>query len=378
MHSESKLIVLHAPMWEHQGYATHARELGLRLKERIPGLLFNPTTFLPGNPEPIHRFIHEHSVPRGDTRVPDLVIQCTPTVPYQVACRYHVLLTTIESHKPHPALVRRLALSDEVWVPSRHNRRIIPTSVKLSMPVKIMPEGADPKKFYPITGRVTPYRGIKKLFTYHSDWSHRKGIHTLIPAWCNVQPHMPDAGLLLITKHGMCTEPEAIEKLLHELYTLLPAGKSAHDFRILLITHTIPDSQLNEIYNKTYCGVLPTRGEAWSLFPCQLAAAGRPVITTAYGGHLDYLSRRTSYLVNIKGFGELMPGETCDVSFYNFVPFAIPDPQHLEQLLVFAYNHPRDVERRAALSYRSVIPRFTWDAAADKAHRRIEQICRKL
>ena len=378
MHSESKRIVWHGPFYEHQGYATHNRELALLVKERIPGLLFKPTTFSPPRPAPVHRFINEHSVPRGCKIQPDLVIQCTPTVPYRENSRYHVLLTTIESHKVHPGLANRLTLSDEIWVPCRHNKRVIPPRVKLTRPVLIMPEGVNPDKFYPIPGGVAPYRGVEKLFLYHSDWSHRKGIHTLIPAWCNVQKHMPDAALLLITKHGMCTEPEAIERLLQELYALLPPGKSAHDFKILLITHTISDAELNKIYNAAYCGVLPTRGEAWSLFPCQLAAVGRPVITTAYGGHLDYLSHRTSYLLSVKGFGPLMPGELCDVCFYNFVPFPIPDPDHLEKLLLFAYNHPRDVDRRGAASRRAVIPRYTWDRAADRVTSRIEQICEKL
>ena len=378
MHAESKTILWHAPMYEHQGFATHSRELALRLIDRLPGLRFLPTTSFPQHPEPTHLRIRDLTVPTGSGLNADLVIQCTPTTPYTVSAKYKVLLTTIESAKPHHALILRCTLHDELWVVSDFNYRILPRWLKRRMPVKIMPEGADPTKFYPMNGDIPPYRGVKKLFTFHSDWQHRKGPHTLIPAWCNVHHLMPDAALLLITKHGMCTEPEAVQKLLAELYALIPKGKSLVDLRILLVTHTIPDAQLNKIYNQTYCGVLPTRGEAWSLFPCQLAAAGKPVITTAHGGHLHYLNNRNAYLISVSGFGELLPPKFCKVGFYNYMPFPIPDGDHLEKLFLFAYNHPDDVQRRGNRAYHAVIPRYTWDAAADRVYERIEQICSRL
>jgi glycosyltransferase involved in cell wall biosynthesis len=365
-------------MWEHQGYATHNRELVKRLLPLIPSMTIFPTTGFPENPEPLHVELRKRAIFGPPPQVPDLAIQCTPTTPYRIESKFLVLLTTIESRKAHPGIPLRMQLADEIWLPCRQNARALPHWLRAQKTLKIMPEGIDPDVFYPLDPPPRQYRAAEKLYTFHGDCSHRKGIQYLIPAWCNVKDQLPGAHLLLITKHGMCTEPEAVQRLIAWIHSLVPPGTSINDNRIYLITHTIPDRQLNEIYNQTYCGVLPSLGEAWSLFPCQLAAAGRPVITTAYGGHLEYLNYWNSFLISVDHFGEISPGTKSGVDFYNYVDFPHPDQTHLEKLFVFTYNHPEHVERKAARVMHRVRSRFTWDSAANKVYRRIVELCRRI
>lgn len=360
------------------GYAMHNRQLVLRLLDRLPNMLLIPTQNLPGPPDREQRQMLPRITSPAHAHGADLVIQCTPTTPYRLNVRYSVILTTIESVAPHPGLSRRLMLHDEVWVPCSWNKKIIPRYVKRGRPVLVMPEGADPRTFYPQDPAPRPYKTHRKLYLFHSDWQDRKGHRQLIQAWCRFQPDHPDAALLLIAKLGMCTELEAVRRMLQEINALIPGTRSPADYNIELLPNVIPDSELNTIYNQTYCGILPTRGEAWSLFPCQLAAVGRPTITTAYSGHLEYLNHRNSYLVSVKSFGPINEGKKCAVDFYNHMLFPTADVDHLTDLLRFTYNHPEHVERTGRRAYHDVTTRWTWDRAADKVYRRIEQLCRQL
>jgi glycosyltransferase involved in cell wall biosynthesis len=176
----------------------------------------------------------------------------------------------------------------------------------------------------------------------------------------------------------MNSDLPAVRQMIKELNSMLPTGKTPRDLNIIIQTATISNRALNRIYNQTYCGVLPTLGEAWSLFPCQLAAVGRPTITTAFGGHLDYLNYLNSYLISLEGFGPIDNGHKSAVAFYNNVTFPIPDVDHLTHLLDFTYHHPRDVERRGRRARHRVLSHFTWDMAADKVYKRILQICTQL
>lgn len=388
-HVTGKRIYWYGPLWRPMGYAMHNRQLVLRLLDRLPNMLLIPTQGLPGPPTAEHKRMLPRIVAPQHAKGADLVIQCTPSTQYRLEARYSVLITTIESVTPHPQLVKRMLIHDEVWLPCNWNKRILPEWIRQrpwktggpksrTRPVYVMPEGADPSVFYPLSPAPRPYKGHEKLYTFHSDWQDRKGHRQLIRAWTRFQPDHPDAMLLLIAKLGMCTELEACMRMLEELRSLLPKGRTPQDYKIEILPNVIPDRDLNRIYNQTYCGVLPTRGEAWSLFPCQLAAAGRPTITTAYSGHLHYLNPRNAYLISVDSFGPINEGKLCAVDFYNYMTFPTASVDHLTALFQFTYNHPRHVEEKARRVYHDVTTRWTWDLAADKVYRRIAQLCRRL
>lgn len=376
--TSDKKILWYGPIWEHAGYATHSRELVKQLLKSIPSLRIIPTTDPPPTTDPELLALRPYCVPFRESIGADIVIQCTPTTAYRLPAKYSILLTTIESARPHDQLVRRLTLHDEIWLPSKFNRRILPRWLKRRMPVLVMPEGADADTFKPLSHATDARFYLKKVYTFHSDWSDRKGIKELIAAWLNVYKLMPPARLLLITKKGMSTEADARSLLLKELLRMLPAGHPISDFNIRLELNDVSAQQLNELYNLTYCGVLPTKGEAWSLFPNQLAAAGRPCITTNFSGHLHYLNKRNAYLIRVKSFGPILDGKTCAVDFYNFVPFALPDQHHLEKLFLFTYNHPQDVQRRGDRARADVLKHWTWNQAAQHVLRRLHFLCNRL
>lgn len=368
-------ICWYGPLWRPMGYAVHNRELATRLMTRIPGLVLIPTQGLPGPPSPLQLQMLKRSAHPSTADDADLVIQCTPTTPYRLGARYSVLLTTIESRRPHHGLVNRLKLHDELWFPCTYNARSIPRDVRRGRPIRVMPEGVDTTVFYPLRPAPPPLKSHRKLYTFHSDWSGRKGHRLLLQSWCRFQPDHPDAALLLLSKPGMNTDYPAVLQMTKELNSMLPAGRRPSDYNIELLTAAVSNRMLNRIYNQTYCGVLPSLGEAWSLFPCQLSAVGRPTITTAFGGHLDYLNHGNAYLITVDHFGAIDQGHKSAVCFYNDVDFAIPDGDHLTALLHFTYHHERDVERRGARAFHRVTTRFTWNMAADKVFRRILELC---
>jgi glycosyltransferase involved in cell wall biosynthesis len=237
-----------------------------------------------------------------------------------------------------------------------------------------MPEGVDVAKYNTTTysGRWWPDQG--RVYLYHGDWQERKGIRFLIEAWRSARPFMPGAKLKLIAKKGMSTSMDAAQALVRELDVFCGDDGPHKKLDIEVIHGTLPESVLCSMYRSAYCGVFPTRGEAWNLAPCQMAACGTPVIVTAWGGHLEYLSPLSAFLIPVEAFRWISADGNCGVESYCQQQFAVPDVRELIRLLKWTYGHPAAVRARGARAMKVVTSQFTWDAAAGKIAARMERI----
>lgn len=374
MRSESRRVAWFGPLWSRTGYGTHNRELVLRLVELVPQLELWPTERLPESVDDEVMKLIGYVGSRRDPRPVDLVVQCTPTTPYRHQAAYSVLLTTIESLHAHPLLVMRCRQHDEVWVPSKMNVRALPRWFRKERPVYVMPEGVDTAKYNATSEGIRWWPGDDRVYLYHGDWQERKGVRFLIEAWRVAHDEMPGAKLKLIAKKGMSTELSAARALVRELDMYCGDDGPHGKLGIEVIHGTLPESTLCSMYRSAYCGVFPTRGEAWNLAPCQMAACGTPVIVTAWGGHLEYLSPLSAFLIPVEAFRWISPDGNCGVESYCQQQFAVPDVLELIRLLKWTYGHPESVRRRGARAMEVVSRLFTWDQAAQKVAKRMEVI----
>ncbi|MNW56314.1 Glycosyl transferases group 1 [compost metagenome] len=69
---------------------------------------------------------------------------------------------------------------------------------------------------------------------------------------------------------------------------------------IELIARKLNNKSLRSIYAQGHAFVLPTRGEGVGLPFLESMASGVPVITTGWGGHMDFVTGKNSFLVQYK------------------------------------------------------------------------------
>jgi glycosyltransferase involved in cell wall biosynthesis len=177
----------------------------------------------------------------------------------------------------------------------------------------------------------------------------RKGLATLVEAFAGLARRHEDAFLYLHTAPMDVgwDVPELLQRWEVADRTALPGGVSA--------TEGCSDSELNRLYNLMDVFVLPTAGEGFGLPILEAMAAGVPVVATDCAAVPELVAGRGEL---IRTLGTHTPaGGSAD--------YAIPDPDHLEEILETVY-HDADLRARHSAAGRQVAEELTWDACADQ------------
>ncbi len=119
---------------------------------------------------------------------------------------------------------------------------------------------------------------------------------------------------------------------------------------------------LAELYTYADAMVLPTRSEGFSLTPLEAIACKLPVITTRYGGHLDFLNEENSYLIDYE-----IRKAPKEVQYHTYKPDALmaePDIEHLKKLMRQVKNNYKEAKEKAETAFQQCSEKFTWENAA--------------
>src|SRR5208337_2839054 len=114
------------------------------------------------------------------------------------------------------------------------------------------------------------------------------------------------------------------------------------------------------------CLVYPSRAEGFGLPIAEAMALKIPTIVTAYGGHMDFCSEETSFLVPYR----LVPSG----SHFNIpgAEWADPDVDELRSRMRFVYRNSssQEVRRKVEAAHTNIRQNFRWPVAA----RRMEEL----
>lgn len=112
--------------------------------------------------------------------------------------------------------------------------------------------------------------------------------------------------------------------------------KERDDFPdVLIIEEDLTQSQLKALYRQCEAMVLPSRAEGFGLPMAEAMLSGLPVITTAWGGQLDYCNENTAWLVDYE-----FKQTTSHFGLFDSV-WAEPNIEHLSQTMRDVYYSPK-------------------------------------
>lgn len=236
--------------------------------------------------------------------------------------------------------------------------------------VVTIPHGVDLEKFYPIhTG------GAPKILEdgIAIDNSLKQGTNVTLPfkfLMCKGFTNMEDRGGVQYGIQAYLKEftkkdnVELIIKLnsaygIPDFNKLFPELTKKDNPKITLITETLDDKQLNQLYNDCDVFVSPTRAESFNL-PClEALACGKPVLTSNFGGQTDFIEPGKE--------GFLIDGKLTEVTwdlFYEGIKWLTPSIKELRKQLRFSFEN-RD---RLEYSHRDYClaraKSLTWDNTA--------------
>jgi len=185
---------------------------------------------------------------------------------------------------------------DIVTVTSCHVRRVLQDN-GVHVPIAVVGDGTDHLAAHASpAGKQWAEKLLSKeapgfRFLHVSSGFPRKGMDVLLHAWARLSAD-PNWRAFLIIKtfpnpHNNVTE--MVERLRQQHSQLAP---------ILIIQEDLPDDQLLGLYEASNAFVAPSRAEGYGLPLAEAMRAGKPVITTGWGGQVDFCTNQTAWLVD--------------------------------------------------------------------------------
>jgi glycosyltransferase involved in cell wall biosynthesis len=264
--------------------------------------------------------------------------------------------------------------ADLVVVPSRFSADAIDRA-KVGTPVAIVPHVAPPLTHMPALADWRDIPDDVLVFYTIAEWNERKAPFLTIEAYLRAFTGRERVLLVVKTSHNDRRFPH------RQVQGMIDEGTSAWSLARLLaayadppavklVTRALTSREVSALHRRGDCYVSLARGEGWGLGAFDAAAHGNPVVTTGFGGQLDYLAG-SPHLVRF----ELVPVQD-PVGFPSYAPnqrWAEPDVEHAARLLREVAADPHRVTMRAQPIAAEINRRYSPLVVAGAFRRAVEQ-----
>ena len=271
---------------------------------------------------------------------PEIWAQVTVPNEFQPIGKYNIGFTAgIETTVCAPEWIDGVNRMNITFVSSEHAKKVFEQSafeqkdertnqvvrvIKLEKPVEVLFEGADIEKYYPLeTSKVKDINlsSIKEDFAYLflGHWlqgdvgEDRKNVGLLVKAFYETFKNKMKKPALILKTSGAGASYMDREDILNKIAQIRASVNSVNVPNVYLLHGDFNDSEINQLYNhpKVKAMVNLTKGEGFGRPLLEFSLIKKPIITTAWSGHTDYLDSE---------FVSLIPGQLTNVHPTAVVP----------------------------------------------------------
>lgn len=192
-----------------------------------------------------------------------------------ISGKFNILLTMYEAWPVPPEFERGFGEADHVITPSKFCLDLFAPALKAARrKCSVVPLGFDPKVWTYQLRRPPREDGLRGPFTFlHCGAPNaRKGGIRLANAW-------------KLAGFAQCEDLQLYLKTTDEN----GPGKVVQLGNTIFDSRKLSRPELVKLFHEAHCAVLPSTGEGWGLLMMEGLATGIPLITTKYGGQLDFL-----------------------------------------------------------------------------------------
>lgn len=190
-------------------------------------------------------------------------------------------------------------------------------------------------------------------FLHVSSLFPRKGADVMLAAFG--QAFTRADGVSLVIKTFPNIHNDIVDQL-RRFQERFPAAPS-----VILINEDISEADVAEIYARCDALVAPSRGEGFGLPIAEAMLFGKPVITTGFGGQMDFCTPENAWLVDY----EFAYAQT-HMEQFNSV-WAEPGPADLARQMRAVYEAtPEERSRRAEAGRKTLLDSFRWEHVAER------------
>jgi len=329
--------VIYAPVQTFSGYGARGRDVAkaiIELKKDewdikiIPCRWGNtPMNFIEENPE--WSFLENHFIQQL-TQQPDIMIWVTVPNEFQTVGKYNIGITAgIESTIAPADWVEGCQRMDLVLGSSKHTIDVLRSSkfekrdqntnqpmgvIEWNKPSDILFEGAN-TDIYKVEDSKFELPNMKEDFAYLfvGHWignapigEDRKNITLLIKAFYETFKNKAKKPALILKTTQVGSSYKDRDELIKRIKAIQSTVNSTNLPNIYLLHGEFTDQEMNQIYNhpKVKAMVSLTKGEGFGRPLLEFSLTNKPIITTNWSGHIDFLT---------SDYTTLLPGQLTNI-----------------------------------------------------------------
>jgi glycosyltransferase involved in cell wall biosynthesis len=294
---------------------------------------------------------------------------------------YRIVRNFWETDRYPPHVADRLRSADEIWLSCTHNADALVRSGVKREKIRIIPVALDAAAYGP-HGRPLEWAN-PSLFTFLScfDVTLRKGWDVLLRAFLEEFGPDDDAGLLLNVHSSQDLDRAFLARHLERWAKRFAGPKWLDDegewrtgaSPIRCIPRELNTIEMPCYYQSGDAYVMASRGEGWAIPAMEAMASGLPIIATAWGGHMDYMSDENAFLVPYR----LTPvsAEACHETMTYFGQmWAEPDLAALRRQMRLVREDADLARRRADAGRELILREYSREAVNAKVIERLREV----
>ena len=264
-----------------------------------------------------------------------------------------------------PLWKRELTLYDEFITNTKFCEKAIRKSIDAKgtdpRPVHIVPHGVDTSLYYPDKNKLYDF-GNSFVFLAVGQWIKRKGFEELVDAY--LKEFTGDDKVVLILKtYGANNHFSTMLSITNAIKSRSFQFGMKNPPKVVVQGNMLTETDMRKLYNSANTFVLPSKGESWGLPYLQSMACGVPCITQKYGGQLEFMNTKNSYIINPETMGVTDGGGPY--SSNQGLLWAEPSIKTLRKTLRKVLNDAEGRKRRGAKSLKDA-QKWQWKDAAKK------------
>ncbi len=286
-----------------------------------------PWGFIEDHPEE-WGFLAPYMLPEGNQlpSKPQIWAQITVPNEFQPVGEYNIGITAgIESTIAPPEWIEGMNRMNINFVSSKHSKEVFINSsfdqrdsktnqiikaIQIEKPIEILFEGANLTKYFPTTSTFN-LEQIEEDFAYLSvgHWMEgvigedRKNMGRLVQCFLETFKNKKKTPALILKASGSGASYVDKERMLNKIKQVKSTILNAKTLpNIYLIHGELTDKEMNELYNhkKVKAMVSLTKGEGFGRPLLEFSLTKKPIITSNWSGHIDFLDSKFTTLIKGK------------------------------------------------------------------------------
>ena len=283
--------------------------------------------------------------------------------------KYNIGYTVWETDSLPKDWVPLCNMMDEIWVPSKWNKNVFIHS-GVTKPIYIIPhclmvDTSEAKEHISM--------GVSDdTFIFYSvfQWIVRKNPIDLLKAYFT--EFKKDEKVCLALKTYRLNTSVKEKDVIKQDIQKIKHGLNLQEYpQIIFFGDLFSNEVMKAFYQKGDCFVLPCHAEGWGICYATAMAYGKPTIGTKYGGQLDFMNSKNSYLIKCQEspvFNMIFP------NYDGSMNWADPNISHLKKLMRYVYENREEAKTIGLQGKKDIEELYNPRVVSDLITKRLEEI----